>query len=75
MSANTELLAAITGSKTIRLVRRNVFGNEIVYPDCERSRLFARAIGNKTLSGMQVEILRDLFIPLGVAVNVTESSK
>jgi len=73
---NTDILATIlSGAKTIKLVRRNVYGNELVYPDCERSRLLAQMICAKTFSCQQVELIRDLFIPLGVAVNVSERSK
>lgn len=73
MTHNQALLTTILGN-AIQLQRRNVYGNQLVYPNCERSRMLAQMIGAKTFSGSQVELIRDLFIPLGVAVNVTESA-
>lgn len=60
---------------SIRLVRRNVYGKPLTYPDCERSRMLAQMIGTKTFSGTQVELIRDMFTPLGVQVFIYDSAE
>lgn len=34
----------------IKVVVKNVYGNETIYPECETAQLFAQLTGNKTLT-------------------------
>jgi hypothetical protein len=79
MSSNTaaDFLTIATGNlkRSIHLVRRNVYGKQLTYPDCANSQLIAQVFNVKTFTSAQVEAFRDVFIGFGVAVNITESSK
>ena len=39
---------------------RNVYGNEMIYPECERSRVFANIAGNTTLTPKTMHLLERL---------------
>ena len=36
--------------KTIKITVKSVYGNETIYPACERAQLFAEIAGTKTLT-------------------------
>jgi hypothetical protein len=39
---------------------KSVYGNELIYPMCDRSRMFAELVGRKTLSPRQVEVIKQM---------------
>ncbi len=39
---------------------RNVYGNELIYPVCEKAKLFAKLAGRKTLSLADVQTIEAL---------------
>lgn len=46
---------------------RNVFGNDLVYPACEPSIVFARMIGAKTFNAHHIACIRALGYQVHVA--------
>ena len=50
--------------------RKNVYGNNLVYPVCDKSKLFANISGNKTLLPEVIEMIKELGYNL-----TTESEK
>lgn len=52
---------------TIYVTVRNVYGNDLVYPACEKSRLLAELAGRKTLTPSDLRTIREL------GYDVTES--
>lgn len=55
-----------TTHKTVTVEVRNVYGNEMVYPACDISKLFARIANRTTLNA---SILNDI-VSLGYQVTV-----
>lgn len=53
-----------TNPKTVTVEVRNVYGNEMVYPACDTSKLFARIANRTTLNA---SILNDI-VSLGYQV-------
>ena len=45
---------------TIKVTIRNVYGNELIYPACDKAKAFAHLTGNKTLSHYNVETIKRL---------------
>ena len=45
---------------TIQVTIKNVYGNETIYPACEKSKLFARLAGHKTLTRADIETIKAL---------------
>ena len=45
---------------TIKVIIKNVYGNELIYPACETSQMFARLTGTKTLSRYAISIIKTL---------------
>ena len=39
---------------------KNVYGNELIYPVCDKAKRFARLSGRKTLSPRDIEIIEEL---------------
>jgi len=39
---------------------RNVYGNQLIYPVCERAKMFAKLAGRKTLSEADCDVIRAL---------------
>jgi histone H3/H4 len=39
---------------------RNVYGNELIYPVCERAKLLTRLSGRKTFSPVDIETIEKL---------------
>jgi hypothetical protein len=46
---------------------KNNFGNEAIYPACEKSRVFAEIAGTKTLTRETIEKIKSLGYVVGVA--------
>lgn len=53
---------------TISVSIRNVYGNELIYPACDKSRAFAKLKGQKTLTPADIRIIQD---ELGFKVGLT----
>ena len=47
-------------SKELIVEKRNVFGQELVYPICENAKRFALLTGQKTLSSTSIIIIKRL---------------
>jgi hypothetical protein len=45
---------------TITIEIKNVYGNETIYPACDKSRLLARLSGHKTLTRRALEMIKAL---------------
>lgn len=39
---------------------RNVYGNELIYPVCEKAKLFAKLAGRKTLGAADIQTIKAL---------------
>lgn len=50
---------------------RNVYGNESIYPVCEKSKLFASLAGTKTLTKYAIEKIK----ALGYVVSIDQCKK
>lgn len=48
---------------------KTVYGQQLIYPACEKSRLFAAMANQKTLTQREVDLIKRL----GYTVNVTHS--
>jgi len=57
MSEESKALAI---DKRLIVKKKTVWGTERIYPICERSRLFTRLIGQKTLDRSAIELIRQL---------------
>lgn len=40
--------------------KKNVYGNELIYPICETAKLLATLAGRKTLTGSDIRIIKAL---------------
>ena len=45
---------------TIKLIIKDVYGNRLFYPHCEKSELFAKLTKSKTLMKKDIETIKDL---------------
>jgi len=45
---------------------KNVYGNEMIYPVCDRSKLFVDLIGKKTFSKRDIELIKKLGYTISV---------
>ena len=57
MSEESKALAI---DKRLNVKKKTVWGTERIYPICERSKLFTRLVGQKTLDRSAIEIIRQL---------------
>jgi hypothetical protein len=55
-------------SITVRI--KNVYGNELIYPVCDKAVNLARLSGKKTFTAESIAIIKDL----GYTVNVEQKS-
>ena len=51
---------ALAIDKRLIVKKKSVWGTERIYPICERSKLFTRLIGQKTLDRSAIELIRQL---------------
>ncbi len=45
---------------TIQVMIKNVYGNEKVYPICERAKIFAKMVGQTTLTDFNLKYIKEL---------------
>ena len=57
--------------KTVNIYYKNVYGNDLCYPACVDSKIFASISGQKTLSSTTIDRIKRL----GYAVNVVAYNK
>ena len=50
----------VGGSMELIVKRKNVYGNELIYPICNKAKLFARISGNKTLLEVDINLIKKL---------------
>jgi hypothetical protein len=55
----------------ITVIGRTVYGNELVYPACEKARAFAQLMGKKTLSPFDLKVIKE---SLGYSVKIAGGS-
>jgi hypothetical protein len=46
--------------KTLKLQIKNVYGNDLIYPVCDQSKLFAQLLNKKTFSHMDLCLIERL---------------
>ncbi len=46
--------------QVIYVTIKNVYGNELVYPACEKAKLFAKLAGHTTLTQHDVKTIKEL---------------
>jgi hypothetical protein len=51
---------ALAIDKRLIVKKKSVWGTERIYPICEKSKLFTRLVGQKTLDKSAIEIIRQL---------------
>ena len=44
----------------IQVQIKTVYGNDIIYPVCEKAKLFAKFKGQKTITGSDIVIIKQL---------------
>lgn len=45
---------------TLTVIKKTVYGNDMIYPACEASKQFCLLIGTKTLTPRHIETIKDL---------------
>jgi hypothetical protein len=50
----------LTIDRRLVVKKKTVWGTERIYPVCEKSKLFTRLVGQKTLDKSAIEIIRQL---------------
>tara|TARA_R110001606_G_C15001334_1_gene607147 strand:+ start:254 stop:499 length:246 start_codon:yes stop_codon:yes gene_type:complete len=55
----------LTSNSSLSII--DISGNEVIYPACEHSRLFAEIAGTKTLTRETIEKIKSLGYLVGVA--------
>jgi hypothetical protein len=53
----------------IQVETRSVYGNELVYPVCDRAKLFAKLTKTKTLNSQDLRNIKDLGYTINRLVN------
>lgn len=70
--STTDNLMETTPSKpAIKVMLRNVYGEEKIYPACGKAEVFTEMLGQKTLTDYQVEMIKKL----GFQVEIVTSHK
>ena len=46
--------------KEIKVSIKNVYGNELIYPECDKAKAFAKISGRKTISEDHIELIQSL---------------
>jgi hypothetical protein len=47
---------------TVELIKRNVYGKELLYPQCKNAKIFANIAGTKTISTYILHEIKNLGI-------------
>lgn len=58
-------------TNTIKVTIKNVYGKETIYPACEASKLFAALAGQKSLTGREIKLIKEL----GYSIEVIQEVK
>jgi len=56
----TNIRKKLMSDKTLKVTVKNVFGNDLVYPYCERSEIFAILTNSKTLTENAIKWIKTL---------------
>ena len=56
----------------INVTMKNVYGNDIIYPACETSRIFAQMAGQKTLTMRTIMLIKQLGYTVRVVSDIVE---
>lgn len=54
---------------SIQVQVKSVYGNEVVYPVCDKAKLFAKLAGTRTLTTASIEVIKALGYTLEVQQN------
>lgn len=54
----------------IQVQLKNVYGNTTIYPICDKAKLFAALVGQKTLTARDIKHIKDL----GYSVDVIQET-
>mgnify|MGYP003119698193 CR=1 FL=1 len=46
-------------NKTLEVFIKNIYGNNLIYPNCSVSKMMAKISGNKTLNDFTIKTLKD----------------
>lgn len=46
----------------VKVQIKNVYGNELIYPACEQSEIFAKIAGSQTLTQQTIDYMKQLGI-------------
>ena len=44
--------------KKLTLRKKIIYGNELLYPNCEDSKVFAKMVGRKTLTEQDIKLIK-----------------
>lgn len=55
----------------IQVTIKSVYGNEVIYPVCDKAKLFAKLSNTKTLTYHSIQVIKSL----GYLVEVTQDIK
>ena len=58
---------------TLVIQVKNVYGNTLIYPACDKSRLFCQLMGTKTLTDLSVSVIKQLGYDFQVETPLYES--
>lgn len=50
---------------------KSVYGNTTIYPVCEKAKIFAKLVGQKTLTQANINNIKDLGYAIVVAPQIT----
>lgn len=56
---------------SVQVQIKNVYGNETIYPVCDKAKVFASMVGQKTLTMRDINHIKQL----GYTVEVVQASK
>jgi hypothetical protein len=59
----------VSGDKEIKVYIREVYGNTLIYPACDKAKLFAKIAGTKTLLPNVLESIKALGYTVTTIVN------
>lgn len=55
----------------IQVTIKQVYGNELIYPVCNKAKLFARIKGQKTITPNDIQLIKELGYLIKVTNEVT----
>lgn len=57
---------------SVQVSIKTIYGNQMIYPLCERAKLFASMVGQKTLTMRDIEHIKKLGFSVQVQTQITE---